>query len=234
MANDSNLERAEDPSPSARRRPNGDPRGVRHAHVRVVGYRKAGTSPGERGHGTLRHPRTRQILFDCLALLAGSLVAEGAAFTTRLGRATISIDAAQYVAAAEALLDPEQTPHFEARKPGYPLFLAGVKLAFGRLGWVAIVCNHVMLLLLPLAAYGLGNHLHSRLLGWVSALLTMAHLQSTPFGDWMMSEALYALLLSFGLLAYLAGLRKRRAAAWLGIAGLTLGLAWLTRGVATV
>ncbi len=185
---------------------------------------------------TLPTPRRstchRVALIDCAVLMVLSVAAEGAAFTARLGRATICSDSYQYVAAAEALLDPGDMPHFEMRKPGYPLFLAGVKLAFGQLGWVAIICNHALLLLLPLAAYGLGVHLHSRVLGWSAAILTMAQLQTLTFANWMMSETLYTFLLSFGLLVFVVGLRKPRAELWLETAGLLLGLAWLTRGVA--
>lgn len=175
---------------------------------------------------------SRRLVFDCIVLLAVSLIAEAAAFSTRVGRATVCTDSFQYVAAAEALRDPDQTPHFEMRKPGYPLFLAGVKLAFGHLGWAAIAGNHALLLFLPLAVYGLGIHLHSRLLGWIAAILTMVQLQTIPIGNWMMSEALYAFLLAFGVLVFIVGLGKTRAALWLAAAGLILGLAWMTRGVA--
>lgn len=180
-----------------------------------------------------RRLQSRRVMVDVVVLLILSLAAVGSAFTTRVGRASICGDSLQYIAAAEALLDPDVTPHFEMRKPGYPLFLAGVKLAFGQLGWAAIVCNHLLMIFLPLAAYGLGTHLRSRLLGWTAAILTMVQLQSAPFPNWMMAEALYTFLLSVGVVLFVTGLLRSRAAFWLAAAGLTLGLAWLTKGAAT-
>ncbi|MFQ5589850.1 MAG: hypothetical protein ACE5HE_01690 [Phycisphaerae bacterium] len=165
-------------------------------------------------------------------MLLLSLVAAATAFTGRLGRATLCTDSYQYVASAEALLDPVQIPHFETRKPGYPFFLAGVKLAFGQLGWVAVVCHYALLVLLPLAAYGMGIHLHSRLLGWMSAVLTMAQLQGLVFSNWMMSETLYTLMLSFALLVFFVGLQKPGGGLRLCASGSLLGAAWFTRGVA--
>lgn len=176
-----------------------------------------------------RRLQSRRVMADVVVLLILSLAAVGSAFTTRVGRASICGDSLQYIAAAEALLDPDVTPHFEMRKPGYPLFLAGVKLAFGQLGWAAIVCNHLLMIFLPLAAYGLGTHLRSRLLGWTAAILTMVQLQSAPFPNWMMAEALYTFLLSVGVVLFVTGLLRSRAAFWLAAAGLTLGLAWLTK-----
>ncbi len=99
---------------------------------------------------------------DCVLLLALGLAGQSAAFTSKMGRAIVCVDSYQYIATAEALLDPELTPHFEMRKPGYPLFLAAVQLLTGRLGWTAVVANHLLFATLPLAAYGFGVHLRSR------------------------------------------------------------------------
>jgi len=177
-------------------------------------------------------PPIRNHVVDVLIILAISLVAQAVAFSAPQGRAVICTDSAQYQAAAEALLDPNGIPHFELRKPGYPLFLAGVKLLFGQLGWAAIVCNHALVLLLPLAAYGFGVHLHSRPLGWLAAGLTIVRLQSAVSPNRVMSEVLYTVLLSFGLLVFVVGLRRPRAARWLAAAGALIGAAWLTRGTA--
>ena len=176
---------------------------------------------------------------DCVLLLALGLAAQSAAFTSKMGRAIVCIDSYQYIATAEALLDPELTPHFEMRKPGYPLFLAGVKLLTGRLGWTAVVANHFLLAMLPLAAYGFGVHLRSRGLGWFAAILLLARLQTAfsmrtaDFGNWMMSEALFTFLLSFALLLFFAGLRRDRFVRWMVPAGFLMGSAWLTRGTMT-
>lgn len=174
------------------------------------------------------------ILLDLLAILVISFVAETVHFSYQQGRAVISGDSAQYVASAEALLDPDGTPHFEMRKPGYILFLAGVALCSGNMGWAAVVANHALLAALPIAAYGFGLHLRNRFAGWLAAVLVIVRLQGEVYGDRVMSEALYAWLLSFGLLALAAGLSRRAAGRWMAVAGLTLGLAWLTRGTASL
>jgi|GEM_PF-2006185 len=181
----------------------------------------------------------KAVVVDCALILAIGVAAQTAAFTSKMGRAIVCTDSYQYVAAAEALLDPDQVSHFDMRKPGYPFFLAGVWAVAGRNMWSAVVANHVLLSMLPLAAYGFGLLLRSRGLGWLAALLMMARLQmafawrTEDVGNWIMSETLYTFLLSFGLLAFFVGLRHQRAARWLLVAGAMLGLAWLTRGAAT-
>ncbi len=177
--------------------------------------------------------RFTQILSDCAIILLVGLVAECIVFSAPQGRAVICADSAQYVAAAEAILDPDKAPHFELRKPGFPLLLAGIKLLFGQMGWAVIVVNHLFLILLPLAAYGFGLNLHSRTLGWIAAGLTIVQLQTTIFGNRMMSEVFFTFLLSFGLLVFVIGLRKQRAEWWMVPSGILLGMAWLTRGTAT-
>lgn len=169
-----------------------------------------------------------------LALIATiAFVAQATNFSAQQGRSIICGDSAQYVASAEALLDPGETPHFEMRKPGYILFLAGVQLAFGNMGWAAISLNHVLLGLLPLIAYGFGRHLHGRVAGWLAALLVTVRLQDIAWGNRMMSEALFTALFSLGLLLFVVALSRKPGRGWMIAAGSLLGLAWLTRGSAT-
>lgn len=189
----------------------------------------------------------------CIAVL--SLAAQMVFFSAAQGRAVISADSVQYVAAAQALLYGNDVPHFEMRKPGFILWLWLMGTLTGSLGWTVIAANHLLLATLPLGAYGLGVLLHSRMLGWMAALVTVAKLETTVWGNRMMSEALYAVLLTFGLLAAGAAWKRagergmkqsartgadgRGASAhrtgdtvlWL-LAGTLLGLAWLTRGTA--
>lgn len=169
-----------------------------------------------------------------LALIAAiAFVAQATHFSAQQGRSVICGDSVQYVASAEALLDPDKTPHFEMRKPGYVLFLVGVQIAFGHMGWAAITCNHVLLGLLPLIAYGFGRHLSGRAAGWLAALLVTARLQDVAWGDRVMSEALFTALFSLGLLLFVVALSRKSGRGWMLAAGSLLGLAWLTRGSAT-
>ncbi len=174
---------------------------------------------------------------DIAAILFLSLLAECAHFSWKQGRHVICADSVQYVDGAEALLGKHETAHFEFRKPGYSLILAGVYLLFGNMGWGAIALNHAFQALLPLAAYGLGRNLHSRLGGWLAAVLLIARLQAEYRSERIMSETVYATMLTFAVLVFAAGLRRLqqppfRCAAWFFIAGGLLGFAWLIRSVA--
>lgn len=181
----------------------------------------------------------RWVTLDVIVLLLLSLAMEMVYFSAQQGRAVISADSIQYVAGADALLNGDSVPHFEMRKPGYILWLWLVGLVAGNLGWAAIVANHVLLVSLPAGAYGMGLMLHSRALAWVAAWLTIARLGREQWANRMMSEALYAVLLTFGLLAVCMALKRQRSGqragsfdvCWL-VAGTLLGLAWLTRGTA--
>lgn len=181
--------------------------------------------------------RRRWSLVNGVALVLVCALSQSLAFTQRMGRATVGSDSYQYIAQAEALIHADGKPDFEMRKPGYPLVLAGVLACFGQLGWIAVVANHVLCGLLPLAAYGLGVRLHSRLFGWIAALLVMVRLQHSPLANLMMSEPLYMFLLSFGLLALVAALQDQRLKATpVMVAGGLLGAAWFTRsaGIAPI
>ena len=173
----------------------------------------------------------RHLLFDVIVILLLSLVAEGAHFSIRQGRAVICGDSAQHVDGARALLSEDQTPNFGFRKPGYTLLLAGLGWLTGNMSWSAVVANHALLALLPLAAYGLGCNLRGRGAGWIAALLVIAQLQVVIWGGRIMSEPLYACLLSFGILVFAVGLPRPRLCPWMFGAGVLLGGAWLTRSV---
>ena len=207
---------------------------------------------GRSARQDMNQPRkpSQGVWFDVVCILVLSGLAEMVYFSAPQGRAVISADSIQYVAAAEALLNGDALPHFEMRKPGYILWLWLVGLIAGNIGWAAIVANHLLLATLPAGAYGFGLLLHSRVLGWMAALVTMAQLETTVWGNRMMSEALYAALLTFGLLMACVTLSRSRNQrcdrgscsfdfstfrlfdfCWL-VSGTLLGLAWLTRGTA--
>lgn len=182
--------------------------------------------------GKLRRAVLIWTTIDVLLIAVISFVAETTHFSYKQGRALICGDSAQYVASAEALLSPDKTPHFEMRKPGYILYLAGVSLAFGNMGWAAVAGHHFFMGLLPLAAYALGRHLRSRWVGWLATILTVARLQSVVWGERMMSETLFTSLFSFGLVLFLVALSRADPRRWMVGAGVLLGMAWLTRGAA--
>lgn len=185
--------------------------------------------------GAKKRATAARTALDVLLILVLGLVAEAAHFSWRDGRAVINADCVQYVDAAEALLSPDKTPDFALRKPGYPFILAGVALLTGNMSWAPIAVNHLLFqALLPLAAYGLGRNLRSRLVGWVAALLVIAQLQTHIAGGRLMSEAACTCILSFGILALAGGLRGRGSLWLISLAGLLLGGGWLMRSVAAV
>lgn len=173
------------------------------------------------------------ICLEVLIIALFSFAAQATTFSGKQGRALPCGDSAQYIASAEAIVSGEGTPHFEMRKPGYVYYLAAMALLFGNMGWAATVGNHVCLALLPLAAYGFGRHLQGRALGILAALLTVARLNFVYLGDRVLSEPLFLVLLSFGLLVLVVGWSRERDWPWLISAGVLLGLSWLTRGSAT-
>lgn len=175
----------------------------------------------------------KKIAFDLILVVAVSFVAQATHFSYQQGRAVISGDSAQYVASAQAVLEADKTPHFEMRKPGYILFLAGVAYALGNMGWAAVACNHALLGLLPVIAYGFGFHLRGRGTGWVAALLVLVRLQGEYRADRIMSEALYVVLFSSAILLFVMALSSRRVNRLMIGAGLCMGLAWFTRSAAT-
>lgn len=202
------------------------------------------------------------VWFDVGCIVVLSVIAEMVFFSAPQGRAVISADSIQYVAAADALLNGDSIPHFEMRKPGFILWLWLVGAIAGNMGWAVIVANHALLATLPAGAYGFGVQLHSRALGWIAALATIAKLETAVWGNRMMSEALYTTLLTFGLLAACLAMKRWREPSrdregtvtstmsqpplphgrgserfrvfdvYWLVSGTLLGLAWLTRGLA--
>lgn len=167
---------------------------------------------------------------DGVLILVLGLLGEAVHFSAQQGRAVISADAMQYIANTEALAHGDQATDFAMRKCGYSLFLLPLLRASGGETWAAVAANHVLLGLLPLAAYFWGRLLHSRALGWTAALLAVARLQTVVWGNRVMSESLFAVLTTYGLLFVALGVARARSVAWLAPAGGLLGLAWLTRG----
>ncbi len=177
-------------------------------------------------------PRWISSCGDIIVILTISLAAEAGHFSVKQGQSLITGDSLQHVDAAEALLVGDRTPDFSLRKPGYTLVLAALGALTGNMSWSAVMLNHLLLALLPVAAYGLGRALFSRTAGWMGGVLLIAQLQVSTMGVRIMSEATYAALLTWGLLSLLGGLRSARGNALYLVAGMFLGGAWLVRAVA--
>lgn len=199
------------------------------------------TAPGERivkVFDTLsdaKAQRSTGFFFDLVLLAAIALTFEGGRFSIRHGRAIVCADSMQYLDGADAILDGESSPVFAFRKPGYAFFLAGISAGLGPEGWKIVLVQHLLHATLALLAY-----LTARTLGtwrggaWGAGLMTVAAAGKLVWADRIMSETLYAVLLTGGLLCGLRALRDdaKAARAW-GGAGALLALAWMTRSSAT-
>jgi 4-amino-4-deoxy-L-arabinose transferase-like glycosyltransferase len=121
------------------------------------------------------------------------------------------------------------------RPPLYSLFVGGVLGAFGEELRVVMLVQHLLGVVTVAATFGLGRLLFGTAAGTIAALLTALSGPIVVTEHYLMSEALFTLLLCAGLLAYFAGLRRRSGPLMLtliGAAGALLGLAALTRPIA--
>lgn len=121
------------------------------------------------------------------------------------------------------------------RPPLYSLFVGGVLGLFGEDTRALMLVQHLLGVVTVLLTYGIGRMLFGLAGGLVAGLLTAISGPVVVTEHYLMSEALFTLLLTAGLLSYLGAVRTRRRGATLGLlalAGALLGLAALTRPIA--
>ena len=116
------------------------------------------------------------------------------------------------------------------RPPGYPLFVALAVWLFGTQDLLGLLTlQHLLGVVQVGLAWALGLRLFGRPAAFLAGLMTAVSGPLLITEHYLMSETLFGTLLLASLLVLLAG---PRAPAWLGLAGLLLGLAALTRPVA--
>jgi 4-amino-4-deoxy-L-arabinose transferase-like glycosyltransferase len=144
------------------------------------------------------------------------------------------------------------------RPPLYPLFVGGVFGLFGEELRALTLVQHLLGVVTVVLTYGVGRLLYGSAVGTLAALLTALSGPLIVTEHYLMSEALFGMLLLAGLYAYLRGVRRtglppasssatagegesfpspsdgweKRGIGWLALAGLLLGLAALTRPIA--
>ncbi|MEK6676150.1 MAG: hypothetical protein AABZ47_10910 [Planctomycetota bacterium] len=133
---------------------------------------------------------------DAAIILVLALLANAGHFAIRQGRHVICADSVQYVDGARTILGESTSAHFGFRKPGYSVILAATYLLFGNMSWGAVVVNYLAQTLLALVVYALGRQLHSRLAGWLAAILIIAQLQISVRAERIMSEVCYATIIA--------------------------------------
>jgi 4-amino-4-deoxy-L-arabinose transferase-like glycosyltransferase len=117
------------------------------------------------------------------------------------------------------------------RPPFYSLLVGGVIALFGEDLRALMLVQHLFGVGTVLLTYGIGRLVFGPVAGLLAALLTALSGPLIVTDHYLMSEALFGLLLAGGLFAYLRGVRSGRLG-WLAAAGVLLGLAALTRPIA--
>jgi hypothetical protein len=119
------------------------------------------------------------------------------------------------------------------RPPLYPIFIGAVLASGGNLATIAVV-QHGLGVLTAALTFGLGRvafgQLAGRLAGLLAGLMVALSGPLLIYEHYLMSEALFTLTLTLGLLALVAALR-RPSAPWLLAAGAAVALAALTRPI---
>ena len=121
------------------------------------------------------------------------------------------------------------------RPPLYSLFVGGVLGLFGEDLRLLMLVQHLLGVVTVVLTYGIGRLLFGVAGGLIAALLTAISGPIVVTEHYLMSEALFTLLMAAGVLSYLAGVRAGRRGTSLGLlalAGALLGLAALTRPIA--
>ncbi len=174
-----------------------------------------------------RHP-------DALALCA--VLAVGAALRLAFWpRAPVFIggDTSQYYLPAWALMHGEGLPLPFKRPPLYPLFVALVGWGISPDLRVLVAIQHALGLGTAALAYGIGRLCFGRAVGLMSGLAAAVSGGLLIFEHYVLTEALFTVLLALSVFLLLVALR-RHAWWWHVGAGLAIGLAILTRPHAQV
>jgi hypothetical protein len=121
----------------------------------------------------------------------------------------------------------------QRRTPVYPVFIAGVILAFGEELRALALAQHLIGVGTVGVAYLLGRLTVGRAAGLIAGLLVAVNGALLIYERYIMSETLFALLVAGSTLAAVAAVQRPTGRRWL-LAGLALGLTILTRPVAQV
>ena len=178
-------------------------------------------------------PLTRHLDLAALGLVLAAAVAARLLFLSVDPPVFLTTDSLTYALPANHLADGKGFDLSLRRTPGYPLFLAALWAAFGDdLRPVAYVQH-----LLGAATAGLTWLMGRALLGRLPALLGgLAVALAAPqiiYEHYLMTEALFTLLLILGILALALGLQRGADRFYL-LAGLLFGLCALTRPVGQI
>ncbi len=176
----------------------------------------------------------KKMVLILLLVLALRLPAVLAA--SRYPERTLWPDSAGYLSLTHGLLegegyhDAQNTAWDLVRTPGYPVFLASIFLAFGEsMAWVVAV-QLLLSVGVGLMLLALGRRIGSEGAGFVSGILYAVSLNPVLWALAILSDTLFVFLVMLAFLVFLQGVESRSF--WrLGLGGLLLGLATLTRPI---
>ncbi len=165
----------------------------------------------------------------CLLVVGGLALAMRLAFGFR-APPFVTNDSLSYVLPGFDLARGADFAPMLKRPPLYPAFIGSVIALFGEELRAVVLVQHLLGVVTALCAAAIGQLLVGRSAGLLAGLLTAMSGPLLVTEQYLMSEALFGTLLASGLLAFLIGVRRDSARS-LGLAGLTLGLAALTRPI---
>jgi 4-amino-4-deoxy-L-arabinose transferase-like glycosyltransferase len=140
-------------------------------------------------------------------------------------------DSYEYFAPAYGLLDGSGFELALRRPPIYSLFAAGVMQLFGQNLAAIVFVQHLLGVVTVALAYWLGRLTFGRPAGLAAALLAAVNSVMLIHEHYILSEALFTLLLTTACLVFLLAAR-RDTVGWYLATGLVLGVAVLARPVA--
>jgi 4-amino-4-deoxy-L-arabinose transferase-like glycosyltransferase len=137
-------------------------------------------------------------------------------------------DSYQYFRPAHAVMTGDGFPLPLKRPPVYPVFMAGVGSLLGEDLRHLTTVQHILGVATGALVYGVGRLTFGRGVGLLAGLATVLSGGLLIYEHYVLSEAVFTFLLVLGVLLYLLGVR--RGGGWWGAAaGVTIGLAALTR-----
>ena len=174
--------------------------------------------------------RWRDALFLCLSLGLAAWVR--LQFVSTGAPMFVTPDSDDYLKPAYDLATGQGFDPELRRTPLYSLFIASVLVTGGSLGTLVIV-QHALGVLTTAATYGLGRYTFGPLAGLLASLAVAVSGPLLIYEHYLMTESVFTLLLTAGLLAFAVGMRRGRPG-WFVVVGVLGGLVALTRPVGQV
>jgi hypothetical protein len=184
------------------------------------------------GAWTLR-PAQGRLLDVGLLLVLGAAVWLRLSFLSGDPPALLTTDSITYALPANHLAHGQGFDLSLRRTPGYPLFLAIPWATFGDDFHPVVYAQHLVGIVTAALTWLLGRLALGRLIGLLGGLSVALSGPQIIYEQYLMTEALFTLLLVFGTVALVGGLLRSSGRLYV-VAGLLYGLCALTRPVGQI